>query len=1085
MKILQLRFKNLNSLYGEWEIDFTQPEYEADGIFAITGSTGAGKSTILDALCLALYGVTPRLGNITSTNNEIMSRQTGECLVELTFSTVKGRYRVYWGQQRARKKADGKLQSARHELYQIVDGGDDLIISTKKSEITEKIQEVTGMSFEQFTRSILLAQGSFDAFLKADAATRSPILEQITGTEIYRLISQKVFEKHKEENQKLSDLKLKSNLINLLTDSEEEGLRAGLKEKSDTATEQVKILKTTTEKIHCLENIAKLEEQLLKLERENEVLQAQMEELKPERKRLDDDNKASELQVLHTQLMNLRKQQEDDKKDLDDNKKALPEKEKQLSELTDKLKLATETLASVKAKLKNELEQIKQVRAIDTQINILAENIKSSQADLLRGEKNLKELNSKKIESEKKLQDIEEKNKVYRSYLNDNKEDELLEKQLELIKTKAEIFDSLRNKKEQDETELAELQQKLKTQNDFLKKQEEIKEQLHKRFTELEKKITEIKEQYDKILSGKLLREYRTEKDNLLNERVYIKKIESLEQERKRLIDGKPCPLCGSIDHPFAEGNIPVLDETEKRIQAINEIINKAEHFETEVSNLEKKIPLIDKDIHKADREIAGAKILIEQHRKRIEQIAKESALTQQDSDTVKNALILLLKPFGIETFTVTELRNILNELEERLSKWIEYSDKYNTLVEKSFVIANEIKEYAIKLASISEANEEKRENLTQLNNGLDKLKKDRMKLYGDKNPDKEEEQLTQNIEKAEQEIEAIREEKAKISEFLNNIKTKIETLVASIEKRTKPLSETESKFKNEYSRLSFESEEAYCKALLPPDTKRSLSDKIKTMDERNKDISIRKADITRQTEIEKAKNTTDLPLSELKAEHSNIENMLKILREEIGAVNQRLSDNEEKKKESAILLNQLNLQQQEVSKWAKLNGLIGSQDGQKYSKFAQGITFEIMVANANKQLNKLNNRYILIRDMTEALELKVIDNFHGGEIRSTKNLSGGESFIVSLSLALGLSQMASKNVRIDSLFLDEGFGTLDEDALEMALETLAELQQDGKIIGIISHIPALKERISTQIIVLPLTGGRSELKGPGCKAIT
>jgi exonuclease SbcC len=113
-----------------------------------------------------------------------------------------------------------------------------------------------------------------------------------------------------------------------------------------------------------------------------------------------------------------------------------------------------------------------------------------------------------------------------------------------------------------------------------------------------------------------------------------------------------------------------------------------------------------------------------------------------------------------------------------------------------------------------------------------------------------------------------------------------------------------------------------------------------------------------------------------------------------------------------------------------------------------------------------------------------VIDQYQAGEIRSTKNLSGGESFIVSLALALGLSRMASRNVRVDSLFLDEGFGTLDEDALDTALETLASLQQEGKLIGVISHISALKERISTQIKVTSGPGGRSTLSGPGCQAM-
>jgi exonuclease SbcC len=163
------------------------------------------------------------------------------------------------------------------------------------------------------------------------------------------------------------------------------------------------------------------------------------------------------------------------------------------------------------------------------------------------------------------------------------------------------------------------------------------------------------------------------------------------------------------------------------------------------------------------------------------------------------------------------------------------------------------------------------------------------------------------------------------------------------------------------------------------------------------------------------------------------------------------------------------------------LHNLIGSADGKKYRTFAQGLTFELMVAHANRQLEKMTDRYLLTRDESQPLELNVVDNYQAGEVRSTKNLSGGESFIVSLTLALGLSQMASKKVRVDSLFLDEGFGSLDEETLETALEALSALQQDGKLIGIISHVSALKERINTQISITPLSGGRSTICGPGC----
>jgi exonuclease SbcC len=199
-----------------------------------------------------------------------------------------------------------------------------------------------------------------------------------------------------------------------------------------------------------------------------------------------------------------------------------------------------------------------------------------------------------------------------------------------------------------------------------------------------------------------------------------------------------------------------------------------------------------------------------------------------------------------------------------------------------------------------------------------------------------------------------------------------------------------------------------------------------------------------------------------------------------VGALEQKLQQHADQQQRFQMRLTAIDIQRFECERWERLHSLIGSGDGKKFRNFAQGLTFELMVAHANRQLQKMSDRYILVRDCSEPLELNVIDNYQAGEIRSTKNLSGGESFIASLALSLGLSSMASRNVRVDSLFLDEGFGTLDEDALETAIETLSGLQQDGKLIGIISHVPALKERIGTQIQVEAGSSGRSSISGPG-----
>ncbi|HON46914.1 MAG TPA: AAA family ATPase, partial [Kiritimatiellia bacterium] len=213
MRILQIRFKNLNSLVGEWEIDLTHPAYVSDGIFAITGPTGSGKTTILDAICLALYGRTPRLDRVNRSGNEVMSRQTGECFAEVTFEAQSKRYRCHWSQHRARKKPDGELQAPKHEIAD-ADSGE--IFESKIKGVADQIATATGMDFDRFTRSMLLAQGGFAAFLQAAPDDRAPILEQITGTEIYSRISIRVHERQREEQEKLNLLRAETAGIVIL-----------------------------------------------------------------------------------------------------------------------------------------------------------------------------------------------------------------------------------------------------------------------------------------------------------------------------------------------------------------------------------------------------------------------------------------------------------------------------------------------------------------------------------------------------------------------------------------------------------------------------------------------------------------------------------------------------------------------------------------------------------------------------------------------------------------------------------------------------------------------------------------------------
>ena len=203
--------------------------------------------------------------------------------------------------------------------------------------------------------------------------------------------------------------------------------------------------------------------------------------------------------------------------------------------------------------------------------------------------------------------------------------------------------------------------------------------------------------------------------------------------------------------------------------------------------------------------------------------------------------------------------------------------------------------------------------------------------------------------------------------------------------------------------------------------------------------------------------------------------------------VSQRLNEIDQNRKALRELKSAERVQKQRCEKWGRLNLFIGSREGDRFSRMAQGITFDALLRYANLSLSRMTDRYILVRETaggSKPLELAVVDTYQAGEKRPVTNLSGGESFLVSLALALGLSEMSSGRARIDSLFVDEGFASLDEAYLEAALQTLSTLStREGKLVGVISHVEALKERIDAQIEVAKRSGGRSTISGPGIKA--
>ncbi|MCP3867099.1 MAG: AAA family ATPase, partial [Gammaproteobacteria bacterium] len=393
MRILGVRFKNLNSLIGEWAIDLTHPAFSSDGIFAITGPTGAGKTTILDAICLALYGRTPRLIRVNKSGNEIMSRQTGDCFAEITFETQGGNYRCHWSQHRGRKKANGELQLPRHELSHANSGE---IIASSIRGVAQRVEAITGMDFDRFTRSMLLAQGGFAAFLQAAPDERAPILEQITGTEIYSHISVRVHERRIHENKTLKELQSELAGMQLLEPDAEQQLGASLEEKTTRDKVVSQRITDNSLAIRWIEDIARLEEALKQLDGQKASLQIRLEAFEPENQRLRLANQALELSGDYSTLTAIRDSQKKDLEIIGEFRESLPDREQAVAQATGVKRVATDQREVKRLEQEKAKPVIRKVQALDLKmvekeipIRTISQTIEENSASLKSQHKHL------------------------------------------------------------------------------------------------------------------------------------------------------------------------------------------------------------------------------------------------------------------------------------------------------------------------------------------------------------------------------------------------------------------------------------------------------------------------------------------------------------------------------------------------------------------------------------------------------------------------------------------------------------------------------------------------------------------------
>lgn len=1080
MKILRIRFKNLNSLAGEWSIDLTHNAYLSEGIFAITGPTGAGKTTILDAICLALYGRTPRLAVLSKSQNDIITRATSDCLAEAEIETAKGAYCFCWSQRRARENTKYEFQDARHE---IIDMQTNTVISDKKREVDKLVEEITGMDFDRFTKSMLLAQGGFDAFLKASPDDRRNILEKITGSEKYETLTNYIHERKRQEENRLDSLRNELTGISPLDTKDE---REKIEELARRQEAAISLARKKEQVIRIHEwriNLDNLLAEKNGLEKELADIRHDEENFREDAVRLERGKTASLIAADYNNLTGL-------KSECDVKEQELARQNELLSKVygsceTQKKEVEKCIMEHDAAKKRQAEAQplLRRIRALDQRIIDKQKGLLEQQYDFRKEQREIVEKDQEIKKTAEELDSLRKSAAQISSWLKANAADEWLVQGLTGIIAK---FDSLIKDREIILKKKDKLDKARKEKKESAEELEKIEDSCKKTRKLLQNSAIELQQRKDRLntlLAGRELRDYRTEKEDLYVEKSRLLHIASFDEERKKLEPDYPCPLCGSLKHPFAINQIPTMGETDKKIEKLAALIDEAEKLEKDIIKRENGQNAIQANFKDLEKREAILKASMKESGKIIDDILAEResliAAKKQSEDEVLESLA----PLGVTK--LKDLNALREELVARKKDWMD-RDGEAQKINKSIQDATAVLQTNQALIHEKKSNlRNKLALLESMKKDLDEFQKERFQAFGNDDPDQAEKKLETDTVTSEKKREQAECRQKDLDFQFHEIKTLAKTLQTDLQSKSAELESKSLQFASTCLEMGFADGEDFIRALIDPVELGRLEEASQMLATRRAALEGRQKDVEQKLSRQRELHHTDESQEMLANVLASMENEIATNLQAIALLQNALNENEKTKAKLREKQADLGALEIEAMRWRELHELMGKGTGKNFRGFVQSLTFEILVRHANLQLCKLTDRYLLKMgekgEEKKQLQFKVIDSYQGGEERSVANLSGGESFMISLALALGLSCITSENVKVDSLFLDEGFGTLDDEALDMALETLASLRQDGKMIGIISHVGALKERVSTQIAVTPMTGGRSAISGPGC----
>ncbi len=1122
MKFLQLEILNLASLdkQGGEVINFEEGALGESTIFSIVGPTGSGKSTLLDAICLALYNRAPRyprkkgdknqnieiFGEADANENNrlaptdsrnILTRGKKEGYSKLTFLANNGSiYRAEWHVRFQRVR----YENAKTALYKITRNGEQL---TEEIADWYELPNIIGLDYDQFLRTVLIAQGSFANFLTAKENERYELLEKLIGCEeTYTNIATEI-KKAKDQavdayNQMAASVEaVKQNLLNdeelaqlqeeishlekaeKELDSQLQAISKDLQwyEENDKQTKQIAIYQADMEQAA---NATKdIQAQILRLQLHDEVQPA-----------------VNLLQEVERQIQSIHEQEEEILK----SEAAMKSKVVGITKSEHTLSYLKEVVNKAQEQLEKTLPIIAEARALKTKIEAAMPNLTEKKEALELAQKENQSAQRDVEENARNIQKWEAETEKANLALKTTKEEIAKQKQVlheatqvaeqawekEKNKTAGQNIEELQSHKSAAEKKLQDVLQAIKVAA-HLDTATTEKQKNEERIQFLGKRNAEIDEALGKLSIEAL------EKETLTLRNAYTLMVsEKWEIHRANLTEGKPCPLCGSTTHPYHTDNRQFEEATtelSQLLKAKENLLKQQQKQEKDLSGERKQndgeVQTLQKQQEKLSGEIATYeeewKALFAQYPKIPKEEAELKSLLPIYENKAKDASskLSLFNKIQKEIERLTQLKD------KAVKDEVAYESKASTILNNaqestSICVTKQAEHKALTTNLISQEKNKKEayEKALQAWNNTKKEMEEWQTQYqqilNGEEPDAAEQRLTAAKDEATKAADDQNENINKLKAELANSKGSHQTMLSQNKTMKENLQAKEKE-------LDLWIEE-YNKQLEEKSIEPSLIDRntIREMLHSAEDWNAIRRE---KDEKEKAMaSTTALYQSAEKAHQQHLEHqpaksrgaLLAIQQEyqersqrnKLIAANARMQNHQEAVKQLGDKAEALQLVTQEKDDWTAITDAIGA-DGKTLRKIAQCYTLSFLIAHANQEIRKFNSRYEL-QQVKHSLGIRVIDHDRADDIRDTTSLSGGETFIVSLGLALGLSALSSRNISFENLFIDEGFGTLDPDTLATVIDSLAMLQSSqGKKVGVISHTDTMSERITTQIRII------------------